>query len=746
MRECYADVIVDINIEKLDRAFQYRVPEELLGQLEPGTVVEVPFGAGNRLVRGYVTGLSSHPEVDPRKLKEIARAVTNAGDAESRLIGLAAWIRDRYGSTMLQALKTVLPVRRRVRGREQKTLYLAIPRAEAEEKLAYFCRKHQTARARLLEALIEEPVFPCALAAEKLNISPTVMKALEEQGIVRLEREKIYRNPVAAQPGDQKKVELNDEQRQIVEQITAEWEQCPDGRYLIHGVTGSGKTEVYMELIDHAVRRGQQAIVLIPEIALTYQTVLRFYRRFGDRVSVINSRLSAGERYDQFERARQGELDVVIGPRSALFTPFPRLGVIVIDEEHEPAYQSESMPRYHAREVALQRGRMEGAKVVLGSATPSLDAYYGAQTGRYRLFTLARRAGDASLAQVTVVDLRQELRAGNRSIISRALRERMEEALEAGEQTMLFINRRGYAGFVSCRSCGHVIKCPHCDVSLSLHNNGKLICHYCGYEQPQAKICPRCGSGFIRAFRAGTQQIEEEVRRQFPAARVLRMDLDTTRGREGHAKLLSAFANHEADILIGTQMIVKGHDFPDVTLMGVLAADLSLYAADYRAAERTFQLLTQAAGRPGRGRKAGRVVIQTYDPEHYSIRAAAAQDYTAFYEQEIQYRRMAGYPPCGSLIALRCECLDEEHLTLACGYLRKFIEKITVGQPVTILGPAKEPIARIQDYYRQAIYLKAEDLRLLTAIKNKTERYVAANEGFATVSIQFDVEGRETVP
>ena len=516
-----------------------------------------------------------------------------------------------------------------------------------------------------------------------------------------------------------------------------------------------------MELIAYAVSRRQQAIVLIPEIALTYQTVMRFYRRFGDRVSVINSRLSAGERFDQFERAKRGELDVMIGPRSALFTPFPNLGIIVMDEEHEPAYQSEITPRYHAREVALQRGRMEGAKVVLGSATPSLEAYYGARTGEMRLFTLSRRAGAAAMPEVLVVDLRKELREGNRSILSRRLREQMERRLDLGQQTMLFLNRRGYAGFVSCRSCGHVILCPHCDVSLSLHKNGRLICHYCGYEQPAVKTCPSCGSGFIRSFQAGTQQVEEEVQRAFPQARILRMDLDTTREKDGHAAILSAFANHEADILVGTQMIVKGHDFPDVTLVGVLAADLSLHIPDYRSGERTFQLLTQAAGRAGRGRLPGEVIIQTYDPEHYSVQTAARQDYESFYEQEIEYRSMAGYPPVGGLLAIHCSCEDAQLLEMACGYLKRFIELAAKPEEITassqssdgcaqdsarrgrvvVLGPADDRIAKIQDIYRKVIYLKHADLHVLTAVKNKIERYVEINEGFRTITIQFEVNG-----
>lgn len=738
MQERYADVIVDISSEKLDRVFQYKIPEEMAEEVEPGTVVEVPFGRGNRMIRGYVTAVSGQAGYDPEKMKEIGRIMTEAADEEARLVGLAAWIRDRYGSTMIQALKTVIPVKRRVKERQRRWVCLVLEPGEAREKLEFFRKKHQRARARLLEALLEEPRIPWELVSEKLNITASVVRALEEQGILQVKSEKLYRNPVQGLTKGGDEVTLNDQQQEIVDQITGEWEDHSPGRYLIHGITGSGKTEVYMALIQYAVSRGEQAIVLIPEIALTYQTVLRFYRRFGDRVSVINSRLSQGERYDQFERARRGELDVVIGPRSALFTPFPRLGIIVMDEEHEPAYQSETVPRYHAREAALQRGKMENARVVLGSATPSLEAYYGAQTGKFRLFRLTRRAGQARLPQVSVVDLRQELRDGNRSMLSRSLREGMEERLNRGEQMMLFLNRRGYAGFVSCRSCGQVITCPHCAVSLSLHRGGKMVCHYCGYEQPQVKICPQCGSGFIRTFRAGTQQVEDEVRREFPGARVLRMDLDTTRGKEDHEKILSAFANHEADILIGTQMIVKGHDFPDVTLVGVLAADLSLHVPDYRAAERTFQLLTQAAGRAGRGQTPGQVVIQSYDPGHYAIQTAAAQDYESFYEQEMSYRSLGGYPPAGGLLAIHCSCGDEKLLEVACNYLKQFILQASGGR-VTVLGPADEAVAKIQDQYRKVIYLKQERLEVLTAVKNKIEQYVAINQGFEPVTIAFDV-------
>ena len=349
------------------------------------------------------------------------------------------------------------------------------------------------------------------------------------------------------------------------------------------------------------------------------------------------------------ERVKRGEVDVMIGPRSALFTPFENLGLIVIDEEHETTYKSEQVPRYHARETAIRRAKLEGASVVLGSATPSLEAFYRCRLGEYTLLELKNRATAQSLPEVYTVDMREELKHGNRSIISDRLKEMIEDRLQKRQQIMLFLNRRGYAGFVSCRECGYVVKCTHCDVALSAHKNGKLVCHYCGYERPSMTSCPECGSHYIGGFRAGTQQIEELVTKMFPAARVLRMDMDTTKKKDSHEKILSAFAAEEADILIGTQMIVKGHDFPQVTLVGILAADMSLYSNHYQSAERTFQLLSQACGRAGRGREKGEVVIQTYNPEHYSIQTAARQDYESFYEEEMNYRMLMGYPPAEEL-------------------------------------------------------------------------------------------------
>ena len=608
----YADIIIDITHEKLDKVFQYSIPSHLEGMLKVGTEVVVPFGRGNKETKGYVTGFSREAGYDVSKIKPVAGIAKDSVAIESKLVALAAWMKEYYGGTMIQALKTVIPIKRTERVKEKRRIRLLLDEEAGKKMLDVCLHKNQKARARLLAALLDEPEQEYELLTRKLNITRAVVRALEEQKIVALESEQVFRNPVKHRVREREEVRLTDEQRHAIGVFWDDYRQGKRENYLVYGVTGSGKTEVYMEMIDRVLKEGGQAIVLIPEIALTYQTVMRFYGKFGDRVSILNSRMSQGERFDQMERVKAGEVDVMIGPRSALFTPFPNLGLIVIDEEHETTYKSEQVPRYHARETAMMRGKMEGASVVLGSATPSLEAFYGCKRGRIKILELKNRATLQELPEVYVEDMRKEMKAGNRSILSDHLKELMEERLEKKEQIMLFLNRRGYAGFVSCRACGYVVKCPHCDVSLSAHKNGKMVCHYCGYEEPQVNLCPSCGSPYIGGFKAGTQQIEELVKRQFPSARVLRMDMDTTKAKDGHEKILETFANEEADILIGTQMIVKGHDFPNVTLVGILAADMSLYSNDYRAGERTFQLLTQAAGRAGRGSSKGEVIIQTY--------------------------------------------------------------------------------------------------------------------------------------
>ena len=737
MSSVYADVIVDITNEKLDRTFQYKVPPELTGEISPGTAVQIPFGNGNRTITGYVLSVGNEPKYPQDRMKAILAVQKDAATVETKLIALAAWMRHTYGSTMIQALKTVLPVKVKARGKETREIALLADPARCEELLENYRKKNYKARIRLLNALLAQPVLPGPVVSKKLKITADTLHVMEEQGVLEIRRTSTWRNPVSDAAGRTTAGKPNEQQQAVVDGIRKEWEG-QNRPCLIRGVTGSGKTLVYMELMERVLSEGKQVIVLIPEIALTYQNVERFCARFGTRVTVVNSRMTPSERADQMERARRGEVSIMIGPRSALFAPFPDLGLIVIDEEHETSYKSEVTPRYHARETAVRRAGLEHAHVVMGSATPSVDASYACETGAYALFRMDARYGNAALPSVWIADMREELQMGNRSILSGKLREEIEKRLEKKEQVVLFLNRRGYAGFVSCRACGHVMKCPHCDVSLTAHNNGKLVCHYCGYETPQVHACPSCGSPYIGGFRAGTQQIEQNVKKLFPKARVLRMDYDTTRTKGSYEKILSSFAEHKADILVGTQMIVKGHDFPDVTLVGAIAADLSLNAADYRCAERTFQLLTQAVGRSGRGRKAGEAIIQSYHPDHYSIQAAAKQDYEAFYQEEMAYRMLMDYPPAAHMLCVLASGEDEKLLEQGMDYLAKFVERISGKYRVHVIGPAYASVGKVNDIYRKVLYLKHKDERVLQDIKNKTEKYIEVNSGFRKLYIQFD--------
>ncbi|MCI8516854.1 MAG: primosomal protein N' [Hungatella sp.] len=735
----YADIIIDISHEKVDRTFQYRVPESLADRIQVGTQVEIPFGAGNHVRKGYVVGLGEKAEFDPGRIKDIAGIAARGVTAQSRLISLAWWMKERYGSTMNQALKTVLPVKQKIRQKETRLIRRLISADEAKEAAAEAGRKHFSARQRLLLALADTEEIPWQVAANQMNVTLSTVKPMVEKKMIALESETVLRNPEIGGEKQGVRVALNGQQTRIVSDFADRYDKGVREVSLVYGITGSGKTEVYMEIIDHVLKRGRQVVVLIPEIALTYQTVMRFYRRFGGQVSIINSRMSAGERYDQFQRAEDGQVRIMIGPRSALFTPFSDLGLIIMDEEHETAYKSETSPRYHAREVAVHLASMTGASVVLGSATPSLEAYTRALRGEYRLYTLSVRARPESrMAAVQVIDLREELKSGNKSIFSRRLQEAMVQRLESGQQIMLFMNRRGYASFMSCRSCGEAIRCPHCDVTLTLHFGQKLVCHYCGHESPVPQRCPSCTSPYIAGFGTGTQKIEELTRKMFPRARVLRMDMDTTSKKGGHEEILSAFAQGQADILIGTQMIVKGHDFPNVTLVGVLAADLSLYTSDFRCGERTFQLLTQAAGRAGRDELSGEVLIQTYNPEHYSISCAAGQDYESFYRQEMVYREVLRYPPVCQLLAVFASSGVEEELNRAMEDLKTWVTEWTGDGELQLIGPAQATIYKVNDIYRKILYLKHENYDILIQLKNNMENRCRQAGWHGQVAVQYD--------
>lgn len=736
----FANICVDISHEKVDRPFQYKIPPHLQDALEPGMQVLIPFGKGNKTIRGFILELTDSSEYPEERCKEIIDVAGTGIPAEGRMIALAAWMKKNYGSTLISSLKTVLPVKDRVRQIEQKDIFLAADSEEYQEVLRTAREKHHVAKVRLLEAFEDADCLGYEFVTGKLNVSAQTIKALEKQGVIRIKTRTEYRNPIKIKADRLQKAVLSPEQQEIADAFSKDYNEGIRKVYLLRGVTGSGKTEVYMEMIDAVLSKGRQVIVLIPEIALTYQTVLRFYRRFGDSVSVIHSKLSKGERYDQFERAKKGQIKIMIGPRSALFAPFPDLGLIVIDEEHESSYKSDSMPKYHAREVAEHIASVAKASVVLGSATPSVASFYRAMNGEYGYFYLQGRYNQRKLPTVYTVDLREELKKGNRSIFSRLLYQKMQERLLNRQQIMLFLNRRGYTSFLSCRSCGQVLKCPHCDVSLTMHGNRKMVCHYCGYETVAVKVCPHCGSRHIAGFKAGTEQVENSVKTMFPKARILRMDRDTTQKKDDYEKILSTFAAGEADILIGTQMIVKGHDFPMVTLVGVLAADLSLGGGDYQAGERTFELLTQAVGRAGRGELPGEAVIQTYQPEHYAIVDAAAQDYDSFYKNEIAYRQLCGYPPIRHMLAILFTS-DRQELAIQASDQTAELLKGSNDTGCQIIGPADASIQKINDVYRRMLYVRHEHYDELIKVKDMIENFMEQKKKeFARCSIYFDFD------
>lgn len=751
----YADIIVDISSEHLDKTYQYSIPEELKPVAMIGAPVIIPFGKGNRTIKGYIVSLSDEPKINVQFIKPIVAIEEKGIRIESQLIALAYYIKEQFGGTMNDALRTVIPVKKSVKHIEKRRVVLAVTKEEAHQLLATALKKSHKAKARLLQELIEKVEIDYELVIGKLNISRSTIESLIKDGAIKLQSETMYRNPISIDPSRKKTISLNEEQQTAVNTILKDYNEGIRKTYLIHGKTGSGKTEVYLDIIEGIIASGKQVIMLIPEIALTYQTVMRFYARFGERISIINSRLSQGERYDQSLRAKNGEVDIIIGPRSALFTPFKNLGLVIIDEEHEASYKSEMPPKYHAREVAIKRAELSGASVILGSATPSLESYTKAMNGEFGLLQLNQRAKEAKLPMVHIIDLREELRNKNKSMFSNLLRELIKDRLIKGQQTMLFINRRGYAGFVSCRSCGHVLKCPHCDISLTSHNNGSLKCHYCGYEVVMPKLCPSCGSKYIAAFGTGTQKVEEMVKKEFPTARILRMDADTTRQKNSHEEILATFASGEADILIGTQMIVKGHDFSGVTLVGILAADMSLYAGDYRASERTFQLLAQAAGRAGRGELPGEVVIQTYQPEHYSIVSAATEDYMTFYEKEMSYRKLLKYPPAAHILVALLLSKEEERVKRAsdlfAGVAKMYLDANLAalglseeerGRDIqtSIIGPTDASLAKANDIYRRVIYFKYESYDSLVLLKDFLEGYIETSEHFENIAVQFDFD------
>ncbi|SFB04297.1 replication restart DNA helicase PriA [Acetitomaculum ruminis DSM 5522] len=733
----YADIIVDITAKNLDKTFQYIVPVQMESEIKEGMQVDIPFGSSNKVINGYVISLKDTPDFDVSRLKNIIRINHEKTYVYSELIMLAAWMKDNYGSSMAAALKTVLPVKRHMEVKKDRYLFLNISEKEALDLLSQYENKHYTARARLLKYIISNSGTKEKTALKEASVTKSNVNDLLKREVIKESSKPDYRNPVKNQENSKYSIILSDEQKNIADDIINDEENKK--AYLIHGITGSGKTEIYMEIIADGIKNGKQSILLIPEIGLTYQNVKRFYERFGNKVTVINSRLSAGEKSDQFLRAEKGEVDLVIGPRSALFTPFSNLGYIIIDEEHDGAYKSEITPRYHAVNTAIQRALMCNAKVVLGSATPSLESYNNALKGEYKLYKLNKRMNNGKLPTVHIVDMREEFNRGNRSIISEKLKALMKDRLNKHQQIMLFINRRGYESFVSCRSCGEVIKCPHCDVALSEHNGKKMVCHYCGYETKSITKCPTCGSKYIGGFKAGTQKIEKLVANDFPEAKIMRMDADTTKRKGSHERIVESFSKGEADILIGTQMIVKGHDFKNVTLVGILAADLSLYSPDFRGNERTFSLITQAVGRAGRSSDDGEAVIQTYSPDNYSIVNAASCNYEGFYDEEIAFRKLMDYPPFTHMLMIIINSRNEMDALLTGDLIKGTITSL-IGKDALVLGPASPLVGKIKDVYKKVIYVRTIKYDTLKDIRKGIDDFLAKNRMPKDVGIVYDFD------
>ncbi len=655
---------MDIAHSNVDRLFTYSVPEEIT--LFPGQRVLVPFGAGNKRVEGFVLELEETLSDPSLRVKNVIKALEPYGVLTREQIELAHWIKAGYHCLLVDALRLMIPAQLRgggIKEKEIRTLCVA-EGLDLEKARASLLKADGTAKSpKQLEVFELLARTKAPMSAKDIIAfvpgSSGAIRALVQKGLVCEHGHVVFRSPFEGKRiTPDAALPLTGAQNAAYESI-AQGALKGEGTFLLHGVTGSGKTEVYMQAVRTAVDAGGTAIVLVPEIALTPQAMERFRARFGERVALLHSRLSAGERFDEWRRIRLGKVDVVVGARSAVFAPLENIKLVVIDEEHEPSYQSESSPRYSALEVASKRCKLNGAALVLGSATPSLQSYQRALNGRYTLLQLKERINEQPMPKVDIVDMRAEFSNGNNSILSARLHEKLKECFEAGEQAILFMNRRGYSTFVSCRGCGYVVECADCDVSMTYHKaDGLLKCHYCGKTARVPQKCPQCGKPYIKYFGVGTEQVEEQIKRYFPDVKTLRMDTDTTRTKNAHYELLSRFERGEAQALIGTQMVAKGLDLPNVTVVGVIAADATLHIPDYRSCERTFQLVTQVAGRAGRAQKPGSVVIQTYSPDHPAILLAAQHDYESFYRYEIAARRASMFPPFS--VFLRALFVGEE--------------------------------------------------------------------------------------
>lgn len=706
----YGEIILNSEAVEIDRPFTYKIPDNFNDKVSIGQIVKVPFGFRNKPIEGFIIGIKKEDEVDfDYKIKEILSIETEEPIITLDDIELIYFLREKYLCKYIDAFRLLIPIGI-MKGAKNKVKNVIVL---VEDDLSDI--KNPEGYKEIIKIIKENSgKYSKSELIKNFSISQYKLNNLIKKGILKAVEEVVFRYNEREYINDEAK-ELTDEQKSAIEKILT----SNKNTFLLKGVTGSGKTEIYMRLVQKALTNDKSSIILVPEIALTPQMIERFKGRFGKDVALFHSRLSDGERFDEWHRVKDGKARVIVGARSALFLPAKNLGLIIIDEEHENTYKSEQNPKYQAKEVAEYIVNKKGAKLVLGSATPTIESYYRAISGEIDLVEITKRVDGKPMPKMEIVDMRQELKDGNRSLFSRKLFKSIEEALVKKEQIVLFLNRRGFSTFVSCRSCGYVFKCDECEISMTYHKNGFLVCHYCGKTKREPNKCPKCESKYVKFFGAGTQRVEDEIKKYFKDAKIIRMDVDTTRAKDSHEKLYNAFKNGEGDILIGTQMISKGLDFPNVTLVGILAADMSINIPDYRSAERTFQLITQVAGRAGRGVKEGKVVIQTYTPEHYSLQYAKDYDYEGFYEKEFTVRALMNYPPFGKILLINGTSKDESMLKDFMNNIANSINTLLRDyNEIELLGPIACMISKIKENFRYQIVLKGEfDLKFAKKIQ-----------------------------
>ena len=704
-----AEVVINRSAKRLNRTFDYKIPKNLEELIMIGSTVLVPFGKSSTLEEGYVIGIKENTEYEVKEINQIKHNLTE------KQIELAKWMAKRYFCNISDCIKQMLTpgtknrkVEKNVQDKTINAVYLKKSideiqfdidmgkiKSEKQKKILQFLKSNEGATVPEIE--------------EFTVVTRSIVKTLEKNEYIEIVEKKVERNPLANKQIEKTSdLKLTDEQQNAYYSITSSMLNNEYEQFLLYGVTGSGKTEVYLQLIEKAISLNKTAIVLVPEISLTPQMIDRFIARFDkEKIAVLHSKLSIGERYDEWNKIKEGKAQIVIGARSAIFAPIENIGVIIIDEEHDSSYKSESIPKYDAKEIAKRIAKENNCPLVLGSATPDIVTYYKANEGNITLLELTRRANNSNLPEVEVVDLKMELATGNRSMLSFKLHDAIEQNLKDKRQTILFLNRRGYSTFIMCRECGYTVKCKNCNISMTYHRTeNKLKCHYCGYEENVVTVCPECHSTKIRYFGTGTQRLEDEIHKIFPNASTIRMDIDTVTKKNSHEEILNKFKNENIDILIGTQMVVKGHHFPNVTLVGVIAADSSLNIDDYRANERTFQILTQVAGRAGRENLPGNVIIQTYNPDNFSIQCAKKQDYKMFYNTEIALRKQLKYPPFCDIILIGFNSLIESEIIKVSDMVYTYLKDKLDEQTFIILKPMPSPVDKIQNRYRWRIIIK----------------------------------------